>query len=185
MAELAGPGPDGWQGPVAAGWRASDGATTSIGPADRAFPWASVTKVVTAMAVWIAVEEGSVDWDDPVGPPGSTLRHVLSHASGLSPDDDRVLAAPGRRRIYSNRGIEVAAAHVEASTGVAFDAYAREAVVEPLAMEATRFEGSPASGASGSVVDLMSVAAELMEPRLVSAPTRDRATGVCFPGPPS
>lgn len=180
MAELAGPGPDRWE--VSLGWLAPDGTATTIGPADRAFPWASVTKVVTAMAVWVAVEEGSVDWDDPVGPPGATLRHVMAHASGLSPDDDRVLAAPGSRRIYSNRGIEAAAAHVEASTGVPFGVYAGEAVVEPLSMDATRFEGSPASGASGSVRDLLSVAAELMAPRLVSAATRDSATAVCFPG---
>ena len=81
----------------------------TTGPDQARLPWASVTKVLTALAVWVAVEEGTVDWDDPVGPPGSTLAHLLAHASGLAPDRDTVLAPPGTRRIYSNRGFELAA----------------------------------------------------------------------------
>src|ERR1700724_3288553 len=58
-----------------------------VGPLAETFSWASVTKLLTAMAVLVALEEGSVDLEDHVGPPGATLRHVLSHASGLPLND--------------------------------------------------------------------------------------------------
>ena len=46
-------------------------------------PWASVSKLATAVAMLVAAEEGIVDLDEPAGPPGSTFRHLLAHASGL------------------------------------------------------------------------------------------------------
>src|SRR4051812_137827 len=76
------------------------------GPLDRVFRWASVTKLVTAIAVLVAAEEGVVDLDEPAGPPGSTVRHLLAHASGLSFDAGPPIAKPGQRRIYSNAGFE-------------------------------------------------------------------------------
>jgi CubicO group peptidase (beta-lactamase class C family) len=159
----------------------STGATTA-GPTTEPFPWASVTKVVTSMAVWLAVEEGAVGWEDAVGPPGATLAHLLAHASGLAPDSDQVLAAPGRRRIYSNRGIELAAEHVAGRTGISFDDYAAEAILDPLGLAHTTWAGSPASGASGPLSDLMLIARELLQPALFSRETVERASAVAFPG---
>ena len=69
----------------------------SVGPVERTFPWASVTKPATALAVLVAVEEGSLALDEPAGPPGSTVRHLLAHASGLGPDPGPPLARPGHR----------------------------------------------------------------------------------------
>src|SRR3954452_16452417 len=83
------------------------------GRVDEPFRLASVTKLLTAYAVLAAIEEGAVEPDDAAGPPGSTIRHLQAHTSGLAFDDDRVLAAPGRKRIYSNTGFEVLAATVE------------------------------------------------------------------------
>src|SRR5687767_3830255 len=53
------------------------------GEASRIFRWASVTKPVTALATLVAAEEGTLDLDEPAGPPGATVRHLLAHASGL------------------------------------------------------------------------------------------------------
>ena len=159
-----------------------DGGGRSTGPADLVLPWASVTKVLTAWAGLVAVEEGSVALDDPAGPPGATLRHLLAHASGLDPDTDAVRAAPGTRRIYSNRGIEVAAAHVQSATGVPWGTYLAEAVLEPLGLARTRLGGSAAHGASGPLSDLAAVAAELRSPTLVAPETAAAATTVTFPG---
>lgn len=172
-----------WPGTAAAGWRDAT-RESKVGQADRAFRWASVTKVISAMAIWVAVEEGTVDFEDEVGPPGATLRHLLSHASGLAPDDDRILASPATRRIYSNRGIELAADHLAQRAGIQFASYLREAVLEPLGMTATVLKGSPAHGAEGPLDDLMAVAAELLAPRLVSADTHLSATKVSFEGLP-
>jgi CubicO group peptidase (beta-lactamase class C family) len=74
------------------------------GESERVFPWASVTKPVVALAVLVAAEEGVVDLDEPAGPPGSTVRHLLAHASGLPLEAGPPMAPPGRRRIYSNAG---------------------------------------------------------------------------------
>jgi CubicO group peptidase (beta-lactamase class C family) len=169
-----------WGSKATAGYTTGAGVRTT-GPAGDQFPWASVTKVVSALAVWIAVEEGTVAWADEVGPPGSTLRHLLAHASGLATDTDRVLGPPGRRRVYSNRGIELGADHVARSSGIPFETYVAEAVLEPLAMTATRFT-NPAWGASGSLVDLLTLAMELQRPTLVSPATLAAATAPAFAG---
>jgi CubicO group peptidase (beta-lactamase class C family) len=62
---------------------------------ERRFAWASVTKLATAVAMLVAAEEGLVDLDEPAGPPGSTLRHLLAHASGLPFDPGAPIARPG------------------------------------------------------------------------------------------
>ena len=147
-------------------------------------PWASVTKLVTALAVLVAVEEEVVDLDEPCGPPGATVRHLLAHASGLSFEGDRLLAAPGRRRIYSNAGFEVLAAHVAGRCGFPFASYLEESVLRPLGMTATTFDGSAAAGLDGPLDDLARLAAELLSPTLVAASTLAAATTVAFPGLP-
>src|SRR6185312_13878529 len=101
------------------------------GPRDVELRWASITKLLTGLAVLVAVEEGTVDLDEPAGPEGSTVRHLLSHASGLPPDEGPPLMAPERRRIYSNYGIELAAAGVAEGSGMPFAEYLQTAVVEP------------------------------------------------------
>ncbi|HZA17168.1 MAG TPA: serine hydrolase domain-containing protein, partial [Pseudonocardiaceae bacterium] len=58
----------------------------SYGPQDRPFRLASVTKLLSAYAMLLAVEEGAVDFDQPAGPPDSTVRHLLAHTSGLAFD---------------------------------------------------------------------------------------------------
>lgn len=172
-----------WGHRAASAWAGPSGAG-SIGDADRLFRWASVTKLVTALAIWVAVEEETVSWDDQAGPTGSTLRHLLAHASGLAPYDDRVLAAPGTRRIYSNRGFEEAAEHVAKRAGMEFHAYAYEAVLQPLGMNSTLISGSPAHGAAGTLADLARLAGELLQPRLVDRSTWQEATATAFAGLP-
>src|ERR1051325_3348399 len=115
----------------------------SHGPSDKVFRWASVTKLVTALAVLVAAEEGVVDLDEPAGAPGSTVRHLLAHASGLSFDPGPPIAKPGQRRIYSNAGFEALAGHVEGAAEMPFAEYLRAAVLEPLGLSA-ELRGSPA-----------------------------------------
>jgi CubicO group peptidase (beta-lactamase class C family) len=154
----------------------------AVGPLDRVLPWASVTKVLTAVATWIAFEEGTLDWDEPSGPPGATIRHLLAHASGLAPESDEVIASVGARRIYSNRGIELVAEHVAASAAMPFTDYLGAAVLDPLELRTTTLGGSPASGAFGSLDDLARLAIELLRPTLVAPETLAEATTVAFPG---
>ena len=149
----------------------SDGDRRTAGPTERVFDLASVTKLLSAYAALVAIEEGTLDLDEPAGPPGSTVRHLLAHASGLG-FDTGVLVAPERKRIYSNTGFEVLGDHLAGRAGMAFGRYVHEAVIEPLAMGATDLgDRSPAHGARSSVEDLARFAAELLAPRLIAEET--------------
>jgi len=134
-------------------------------------PWASVTKVAVALAVMVAVDEGLLSLDDDAGPPGSTIRHLLAHASGLGPDGPTPLAAPGTRRIYSNWGYELLGTLLERWAGTDVATFLDEVVLAPLGMEATTLEGSPASGMSGPLAELASLLEEVMAPTLVRVET--------------
>src|SRR3989442_13636502 len=90
------------------------------GPHDRGFRWASVTKLVTALAALVAAEEGVIDLDEPAGPQGSTGRHLLPHASGLPFEAGAPTGQPGRRRIYSNVGFEALADPIPQPAEVSF-----------------------------------------------------------------
>ena len=160
-----------------------NGVVATVGDQSFRFPIASVTKLFTGYAALIATEERSVGLDDPAGPTGSTLAHLLSHASGLSPDDrGRSLAPPGSRRIYSNAGFEVLADEVARSAQISFREYLREAVFIALEMADADLDGSPASGATASLADCVRFASELLLPTLIAPATLAEATTVAFPG---
>jgi CubicO group peptidase (beta-lactamase class C family) len=170
-------------------WGADHAAVALVRPGEDAlrhgdsihvFRWASVTKLLTAYALLVALEEGTVDLDDPAGPPGATVRHLAAHASGL-PFEEGPLSPPGARRIYSNPGYEALGETIAGAAGMPFEAYLRAAVVEPLAL-AGELRGSPASEYHGPLADLVAFARELLEPALVSPETLAEATAVVFPG---
>ena len=142
---------------------------------------ASVSKLLVGMAALVAVEEEAIALDDPAGPEGSTVRHLLAHASGLAFDQDRSIAPPGRRRIYSNVGIERFADHLADRAGMPFEEYLRLGVLEPLGMDRTELRGSPAEAVWSTVEDLLAFGRELLRPTLVSAETMAHATRPHFP----
>ncbi|MFJ3788305.1 serine hydrolase domain-containing protein [Kitasatospora sp. NPDC090091] len=168
--------------------RGADGAVLGgHGPQDHLFPLASVTKLLTSYAALVAVEEGVFELDDPAGPEGSTVRHLLAHTSGLAFDEHRVMAAPGNRRLYSNAGFDVLAQALQQASGIEFGRYAAEALFEPLGMRDTLINTahkSPAgAGGLSTVADLALFAAELQSPKLLDPSTVRAATReVAFPG---
>jgi CubicO group peptidase (beta-lactamase class C family) len=173
---------DGWGAGVAgAGVARADAVVATHGPADADLPWASVTKILVGLAFLVALEEGTVDLDEPAGPPGATLRHLLSHASGLPIDGDEPLTEPGRRRIYSNSGIELAARLLEQRAEMPFADYFAQAVVQPLGLGG-RLAGSPAHGYRGPLGDLLALGRELLSPTLVAGETLVEATTVQYSG---
>jgi CubicO group peptidase (beta-lactamase class C family) len=160
------------------------GATGAIG---HPFPWASVTKPATALAALIAVEEGTLSLDEPAGPPGSTVRHLLAHTSGLGPEDGPALVAPGARRIYSNAGYRVLADLLADRAGLSFGDYLGQGILGPLGMTGTTLDpdaagGLAAAGLVGPVVDLAALASEWAVPTLVSPETHQAAITVQYPG---
>lgn len=174
---------DGWGAPHAAVALARpDGVVGTHGDPERVFRWASVTKLATALAVLSAIDDGSIDLDGPAGPPGSTVRHLLSHTSGLTFDGDRVLARPGTRRIYSNAGFDELGAVLEARDGRPFAVALSDRVLAPLGMSGTELRERPSQGLHGPLPDAVALAREFLRPTLISQSLASEATHVVFPG---
>lgn len=135
---------------------------------DTAFEIASATKPLTATAVLLLAREGKLQLKDEVGRflpewpyPGMTLRHLLTHTSGLpdyrafprpaagaSPkvqnsDLLRHLVSsrpalqfpPGRGWNYSNTGYVVLAAVIEHVSGQSYGQFLRERLFGPTGMQ--------------------------------------------------
>jgi CubicO group peptidase (beta-lactamase class C family) len=162
------------------------GVLAARGATDRPFPLASVTKPLAVLAMLVAVEEGALDLSHPADEaliPGATLRHLLSHASGLAPERPLRSFAPGVRRVYSNVGIELASKLVESAVGMPFGSYFTEALVTPLGLGSTSLPGSPARDGIASVQDIARVMQEVLTPKgFLHASTLDDATSVQYPG---
>ena len=177
-----------------ADWPVGGGAAAVVGPSGvlaefgdqgQKFALASVSKPLVARAAHIAIEEGVLDLDTAAGPPGSTVRHLLAHASGLAMHSDKLMAEPGKRRIYSNYGFQVLAEAVQDKSGIEFGRYLHEAVFESLSMADSRLDGGAEAagyGATSTVADLVRFAGDLLRPMTVAAETHAEATTVQFPG---
>lgn len=159
---------------------ATDPVVETVGDQVRRYWLASIAKTITTWAVLVAVEEGVVDLALPIGQPGCTLRHLLSHAGGYAFDGSEPIAAPQRRRIYSNTGIELAAAEVATQAGMSFEQYLHEAVLEPLHMASTELRGSPAHALWSTCADVVSFITEVIRPTLISSGTATEATQPVF-----
>ncbi len=139
------------------------------GPVDEPFRLSSLTKVYAGWAAMIAVEEGSVTLDHPIGQPGCTLEHLLSHAGGYPFEGNEPISSPEQRRIYSNTGIELAAAAIGSKTGIDFDTYLTEGVLAPLGLASSDLRGSVAHGLWSTVTDVATFLGELQRPTLIGA----------------
>lgn len=139
---------------------------------DTIFDLASLTKVVaTTTAVMTLVEQGRLRLNDPVatfvpgfdryGKGGITVRHLLTHVSGLRPDvdlhpwtgydaaialavDEVPTTAPGAQFVYSDINFFLLGEIVARVTGESLDGYLHRAVFAPLGMRDTGFRPAPA-----------------------------------------
>jgi uncharacterized protein YbbC (DUF1343 family)/CubicO group peptidase (beta-lactamase class C family) len=143
---------------------------------DTIFDLASLTKVVaTTTSVMMLVEQGRVRLNDRVaayvpgferyGKGDITVRHLLTHVSGLRPDVDLAelwagyetaialaveevpASRPGERFVYSDINFFLLGDIVQRVSGQPLDRFARERVFEPLGMKDTMFN-PPAAAAS-------------------------------------
>ncbi len=159
-----------------------DGVVASHGALDHVVPWASVTKLATALAILDAVEDGLVGLDEPAGPPDSTVRHLLAHASGLPFEGEAILARPGTRRIYSNPGFDALGTLLGERDGVSFEVALERRILAPLGMADTHLVTRPSEGLHGPLRDLAAIAGELLRPTVVTRATLEGATSTAFPG---
>lgn len=150
--------------------------THHYGPTDLAFPLASVTKLITALAALVAHEEGTLPLDESVTAEGATAADLLAHSAGIAPDVSEPMTLPHTRRIYSTAAYEMLADLIAERSGIPFPEYLHEAVAVPLGMASTQLVGSAGAGAHGSVDDLIRLAAGWTSPVLVDESTLARAT---------
>jgi CubicO group peptidase (beta-lactamase class C family) len=153
----------------------------TVGDADRVQRLASISKPMAAWAMLVAVEEGVVELDQPVGQPGCTLRHLLAHAGGYPFDGDDPIARPEATRMYSNTGFDLAAQMVENAAGIAFADYLHEAVFAPLGMQSSELRSSAAHGVHSNLTDTCRFVAEVMRPTLIHADTAADARRTHYP----
>lgn len=121
---------------------------------DTLFEVASNSKVVTAYIALRLVDQGRLSLDEPLNayldepwlPPSEyrdtiTLRHVLSHTSGLGhlTTSRASIFAPGRGYSYSAIGFQYLQAVIEEVTGQSLEDVAQEMVFEPLGMSSSSF----------------------------------------------
>lgn len=161
--------------------------------------FASVSKLVTALAIHIAVEEETLSYGVEEGLHGASVHDLLCHASGLRPDgavaevgDWSFLTTPGRRRIYSNLGFELLGTHLEAVAEIPFGEYVEEAVLRPSAMAGAAYDRTlfvpggigAAAGLRGGVEDLVMLVRTLSYPGLVDVSTLAYLRSPAYPSLP-
>src|SRR5215207_6222665 len=154
----------------------ADLATSTPATPSTSYLWFSMTKIVTATAVLRLAEGANLDLDAPVTnyfpyfsivsqPVQVTMRHLLSHSSGLAnplpirwvrsagtpaPDQrafvNRLLAkhrklkfVPGESASYSNLGYLVLGEVISEVSGVSYEEYVRDEILSPLGMDRTGF----------------------------------------------
>ena len=133
------------------------------------FRLASVTKQFTATAILLLARDGKLSIDDPVSKHvpgfwpayagGVTIRHLLTHTSGLRDYDNDVpdttpqlsdadvhafvvkqtslLFPPGEKYRYSNTGYAILARIVEHTSKQSFPAFLKARIFKPLGMKNT------------------------------------------------
>jgi CubicO group peptidase (beta-lactamase class C family) len=157
----------------------------SVGDPEHRYRLASLSKPITGWAIMIGVEEGIVELDAPLrhveAPAGATLRHLLSHAAGFGFTGGTPVAGVEQRRMYSNTGIERAAAELAAAAEMPFDQYLREAVLMPLGMHATELRSSPAHGIWSTLDDTVRFVSEMRSPGLLAQATHADVMSPQFP----
>ena len=163
-----------------------NGVLAATGPINRQFPLASVTKPLAVLSALVAVEEGAVELTDAADEelvPGATIRHLMSHASGLAPDELKRVFPLAGWWLYSHVGIELLADLVARAVGMPFGSYFQESLAGPLGLSDTHLAGSPARDCLASVADLARVVAELLAPSgWLHAATLSDAASIQYPG---
>lgn len=134
---------------------------------DTLFSIMSMTKPVAAVAALLCCDDGKLALDEPLArwlpefdqAPNNTvtLRHVLSHTSGLFSDQrntgslaetvarlakQKLQFEPGSRWLYSP-GLTIAGRAVEVASEMPFDEFVEQRICKPLQMNDTHFRLSP------------------------------------------
>lgn len=166
--------------------------------ADTVFDAASLTKVAaTTPAIWLLIERGKIGLDDPVQKyipelpwPDMTIRHLLTHTSGLRPDLDlkdpwsgydtamklilqeKLITKPGFAFKYSDINFELLGDIVQRVSGEPLDQFVKDEIYKPLRMNDSGFRPTASNIAPTEMTEGM------MLRGVVHDPTARRMGGV-------
>ncbi len=140
---------------------------------DMVFRYASITKQFTAVAILILLEQGKLKLDDvitkhlpdyPVGDQPFTIRHLLTHTSGITSytdmpswlslwrndftvaelveffQDEPRLFTPGEQFAYNNSGYILLGAIIEKLSGQTYAEFIQSQIFEPAGMETAVYD---------------------------------------------
>jgi CubicO group peptidase (beta-lactamase class C family) len=140
---------------------------------DSVMPLFSSAKPITAIALGILVDSGRLSFDDPVashisefathGKSSIQIKHILNHTSGLADDpladgdtsreevisrlsDSRTIDGwvPGERSAYiPTAGWHILGEVVERASGITFESFLQDFVLDPVGMNSTFTNVSP------------------------------------------
>ena len=144
------------------------------GPTHRAFPLASVTKLLTSLAALVAHEEGTLDLDAEIWD-GATVADLLAHSAGVAAAEPKRISGLRQRRTYSTVAYDLVADAIAARSCMPFDDYLFEAVFSPLGRQRQPLAGSAGAGGIASVDDLLTIMQAWRSPILVDESTLERA----------
>jgi uncharacterized protein YbbC (DUF1343 family)/CubicO group peptidase (beta-lactamase class C family) len=171
---------------------------------DTVFDLASLTKVVaTAPSVMRLVQQGHLRLEDPVfrhlpefganGKEAVTVRHLLTHYSGLKPDldltipwegretafrmanEEKLQAPPGAQFVYSDINFIVLGELVQRLSGMTLERYAETNIFDPLGMTHTRY--LPPASWTPKIAETLSLDHKRVLRGLVQDPTAERMGG--------
>jgi len=116
------------------------------------FEAASLTKTITAVAALKLVERGELDLDKTLAEylpypklagderyKKITVRHVLTHTTGLPNWGNKLIREPGKLYGYSGEGFLYLGRTIEKISGMSLEGFAKKEIFEPLGMKGTSY----------------------------------------------
>jgi CubicO group peptidase (beta-lactamase class C family) len=127
------------------------------------FEAASLTKTITAVAALKLVERGELDLDRALAEylpypklagderyKKITVRHVLTHTTGLPNWGNELIREPGKLYGYSGEGFLYLGRTIEKISGMSLEEFAKKEIFEPLGMSRTSYVWNDLYAESGA-----------------------------------
>jgi CubicO group peptidase (beta-lactamase class C family) len=142
----------------------------SEGDRERIYDWASLSKLVVAVAIGIEHDWQYLKFDAPVGPSNSTVADLLSHASGVGIDATVPTQPAGQRRIYSTYGYDLLVSRIVNDRPPL--EWLKDRFLTPLGInDVTDDGGSVTAGLRGSLASAEALASTWLRGDLLSPDT--------------
>ncbi len=149
------------------------------GDRERIYDWASLSKLVVAVAVGIEHDWQYLKLDAPIGPANSTVSDLLAHASGVGIDASAPTQPVGQRRIYSTYGYDLLVKRIVKERPPL--EWLNDRLLAPVGMNDVTDAGSVTAGLRGSLASAEALATTWLRGDLLSPDTFKRMRTAYLP----